>query len=171
MVDERVFASRGVAMMMSGNHPTPELPTIGMEIDTGNVFSFTNSTNVWAPVGNSGVLLGYGGGPLGDISGWTDQVTINFNLAVATTVCAVSTIVGTQITSSSLAHVNRVNVDGSLFELGRDRQVPQNDPSAISGSWIGVLQPGAHTITNTAYATPGSGAWRLSKAALMIFGF
>jgi hypothetical protein len=170
MVDERIFASRGVFPMLSGiGHPAPELPTIGIEVDTGNCFSYNNGNNSWAAIG--GNLIGYAAGPLGDVAGWMDQATVSFTLVSPMTIAALSDIIGTQVTQSSLAHVNRVTVDGTTFECGRDRNVPQNDPSAISGHWIGVLSAGNHTITNTAYATPASGSWRLSKAALMVFGF
>jgi hypothetical protein len=167
LVDDRVYASRGVAPILSTAHPIPELACIGMELDTGNVFSYTN--NAWSPVG--GMYIADDQGNLGDVQGWVDQGTLNFSLAQPTLLCAASYLVGTRITSGpGVAHVSRVTIDGRQYELGRDRQVPVNDPSSISGTWIGWLQPGNHSVIHTAYAS-APGAWRLTVAELALIGF
>jgi hypothetical protein len=170
LVDQRQYCGRNTVSMMSTYHPSPANARLGIELDTGDVFVWANSA--WTAVG--GNLIGYAAGPLGDIIDWTNQASITFSLSKSTTIVAHSHIIGTQITAGPCTvHVNRVQVDGTAYEVGRDRQVPLNDPSAISGSWIGVLGAGQHTIMNTAYSSVGTGqgAWRLSKAALMVYGF
>jgi hypothetical protein len=49
LVDQRQYAGRTVISMTSTYHPTPANPCLGIEIDTGYVFSWNGTT--WSPFG------------------------------------------------------------------------------------------------------------------------
>jgi hypothetical protein len=169
MVDQRQYCGRSVVSMTSGYHPSPTNPRIGLETDTQNILTWDGSN--WNPIA-AGNLLAYSStAPLGDIgAAWTDQASISFTLTASTTVMVSSYISGTQVTTGpATVHVHRITVDGVNWEIGRDRNIPNADPSCLGGTWNGVLAAGNHTIKNTVYSS--SNSWRINSATIMAVGY
>jgi hypothetical protein len=167
LVDERQYCGRSVVSMTSAYHPSPANPRIGLETDTGNVLVWNGSA--WPSL--STILFGYGDGPLGDIGpAWTDQASIQVTFPTTTIATISSSMIGQQVTSGpATVHVNRIQIDGAQFEIGRDRNIINGDLSSICGVWTGTLNAGLHTIKNTAYSS--SASWRLTKASIQVEGY